>query len=505
MASRDRSTHTPPRPGRLARPVLALAAAAALGGGLVLATAATAFAQGDDSSSPPSGASLLGGWTLTSSAAGVSAYYEQPNFPIPATPSLEFDLGYSNASYDAGPTGNSNASALWPGPVVGGGDTNLPLLIDPYLEQYAGPLASTIEPLVPDSNTWPIQALSEYPQGPTTASNNNGPTSMDSSADASGSSASSSLGLVGGSADESSLPSGMLTVQSIGSTSQETIDDLGNAISEATSTVHGIDIAGFIDIGAVTSTATSSSNGNQATVSGSSAVSDMTIAGEPVTVSSSGISAAGNTENLLGSLVPNVNQILSTAGITITLTNPTDTVQGASGERQLDGLKVTIDLSTYDQDFNQLVAELPSSITSNLDQLPVPSPYKQSITLDIGWANVNADATPPFNLSAVTPGTSTLSTPTLGSITPSSSSPSFTATPSSATGSAPSPGSDISPTADIVKATPVALFRGIGTGLIIAGAVLAAVLVGLLLGMDGAVGRLAAAVPCVGEDTGGIG
>jgi hypothetical protein len=502
----------PLRPAWLRPAWLGLAAPVAAATLAVLMTAPAAWADSGGSSSPgasgqagaPPG-SNLGGFTLSSSAAGLSVYYEQPNFPIPATPTFEFDLGYSSATYDAGPVGTANGSALWPGPVIAGGGSQLPLLIDPYLQQYAGPLASTIEPLVPTAGAWPIQASSAYPQGPQTATNDNGPLAMNSSTNDSGSTASSALALIGGA--NTSLPAGMLTVQAVGSTSQDTIDSLGNAVSEATSTVHGIDIAGgLIHIGAVESTASSSSDGNNATLSGASNVTDVTVAGEAVTVGSNGITVPGNPSgsgNPLAALAPNVNQVLSTAGITMTLTSPTDTVSGASGQRQLDGLKVTIDLSTYDQDFTSLLAMLPSSLTSGLDQLPVPTPYRQSITIDLGWVQVNAAASPAFNPSLTLPspggGLSTLgSTGTSGT-------PAIPGTPGTAGTTGTTGTAAPTPTVRLPAASTPALFKGIGTGLIILGLILAALLTAFLLGADRAVGRLAAAVPCVGEDIGDLG
>ncbi|HXZ62741.1 MAG TPA: choice-of-anchor P family protein [Acidimicrobiales bacterium] len=501
-----------------------LAVSAALCGAAGLLLLSTGVAWADPGSSSPSSSSSssgssgssapgsnLGGFTLSSSAAGISVDYEQPNFPIPETPSAELDLGWSSASYDAGPVGTANAASIWFGPIATAG-SELPLLVDPYLQEYFGPLASTLEPLVPTGLSDPVQAQSAYPQGPTTASNNNGPMSMDSSADENGSTGSSSLALVGGPSAQSSLPAGMLTIQSAASTSQDTIDNLGNAVSEATSTAHGIDLfGGIVQIGAVSSTATSSSDGNNATLAGSSTVTDATVAGEPVSVSSSGVNAVGNGEDPLAS-APNVNQILSQAGITMAVTNPTDSVSNtggsASGQRTLQGLVVTINLATYDQDYSQLVSELPSQLTSGLAQLPVPTPYKQTITLQIGWAQVNAAASPPYNLSlGSTPDDSTgSSVGGLGST--GTGGGSF---PSGGTGlgtGAGGPGTaGLSPStaaATIPNAAPVALFKGVGTGLIVLGLVLAALLAALLVGADRAVGRLAAA-PCVGEHTGDVG
>lgn len=498
------------------RAALAGLAGSAAVAGAVLLVAAPAGADSSTPSStsggatPAGGASSLGGWNLESSAAGVSVFYEQPNFPVPATPTFEFNFGYSQASYNAGPVGESNASALWPGSVVAGGGSQLPLLLDPYIEQYLPQAAPTVEPLIPNFGPWPLAAASAFPQGPTTNTNANGPVAMHSSADQNGSTASSSVGIVGGPADKSALPAGLLTIQAVGSTSQDTIDNLGNALAEATSTVHGIDIAGgLIHIGEVTSTATSSSDGNQGTVNGTSAVTGVTVAGENVSVDAQGVHVANNNEPILATVLPNVAQVLSTAGITLSLTNPADTVNGASAARQLDGLAVKIDLSTYDQNLSKLMSMLPSQLTQGLSQLPIPTPYKQSVTLDFGWVNVNAAASPPFNdtgstdLSGDNSALSTLGTGGIDTGTPSDLGLGGSGTsPTSSGGTTPSASG---PTQNLATA-PAALFKGVGTGLIIIGLLLTALLVGLLFGADRAVGRLAeAAAPCIGEDVGDLG
>ena len=512
--ARSKATSKSPRARSKAASVLALAAVATTAGGvLVLAAGPAAWADTSGSSTGSAGSagssasgtsapgSNLGGFTLSSSAAGLSVYYNQPNFPIPANPTFEFDVGYSSATYNAGPVGSANASAIWPGPVIAGGGSQLPLLFDPYIQQYAGPLAPTLEPLVPTAGAWPIQAASAYPQGPQSATNNNGPLAMDSEANTNDSKATSALGLIGGA--NTSIPSGMVTVQTVGSTSEDTIDSLGNAVSEATSSVHGIDIAGgLIHIGAVTSTGTSSSDGNNATLSGGSNVTGVTVAGQQVGINSGGISVSNQNANLLSS-APNPNTVLSTAGITMALTNPTDTVNGPSGQRQLDGLKVTIDLSQYDQNYSKLVSMLPSQITSGLNQLPLPTPYKQSITIDFGWAQVAAAASPSYNpsLTLNTPsdnGSSTLGTTGTGGTPGTLGTPGTPGTGTTGNGSS-------SPSIRLPNASPAALFKGVGTGLIILGLILAAVLTAFLLWSDRAVGRLAAAVPCVGEDIANLG
>ena len=97
-------------------------------------------------------AHALGGYTITALAEAVTAQYEQPNFPLPATPSLEFDEGYAATSDNSGPTGTAVASSLYPGQVVANAGPELALLVPGV-------------PL-PPAPVWPIEATSEYPQTP---------------------------------------------------------------------------------------------------------------------------------------------------------------------------------------------------------------------------------------------------------------------------------------------------------------------------------------------------
>ncbi len=504
------------------------------GGALLWAGPAGADgAQGAGSSaatSPASPTTALGGYTLTATGSGMSIYYEQPNLPVPATPSLEADAGYSTAAFDSGPIGTANASTLWPGAVVAGGGSELSLLVGPYLDEYCGSSCSNVT--VPDVGNWPIDATTAYPQGPDTDTNDTGPSTMEANSNDAASTATASLSSTGGSGT-SELSSAMVNAQSVGSTAQGTISNAGDAVAEATSTVQGISIAGLIDVGQVTSTATSSSDGTQGTVQGSSAVTGATVAGQAVTVNSSGVQAAGQAnQNPLGALTPTVSQILQTAGMTMTLTNPTDTVNGPAAQRQLDGLQVTINLSTYDKNFASLVAMMPSQLKSAIFELPAPLPDEQIVTIDFGWVNVNANASPAFSF-APSPGSSDSSssfgapgtdTTTPGGATPSSFSeePSTTAgglsdtpiTDSTGIGGGTGLGGDTGGSgngtgngdgtpggASLASTTaPVQLFKGIGAGLIALGLLLGAILAFFLIRTEAAAGALGTGPPCVGED-----
>ncbi|MHB8438707.1 MAG: choice-of-anchor P family protein [Acidimicrobiales bacterium] len=486
----------------------AIAAAALVG--VVLFAALPAGADTQESGPIAPGAVQLGGFDVAATAAGLSVFYNQPDFPIPATPTLEFDLGYSTSTYDSGPIATANGATMWPGSVIAGGGSQLPLLLDPYIEQYAPQLASSVEPLIPTSLNYPFQTPTAYPQGPGTATNDNGPLAMNSSSTQDAAEANSSIGIVGGAASESATPAGFLRIQAIGSQTTSSLNPNGDAVSQATSAVHDIALfGGLVTIGAVQSTATSVSDGTEAQVSGASTVVGATVAGEPVTISSTGVQVLNNNQSVLGTLAPSVNQILSTAGISMELTNPTDMVQGASAQQQLDGLVVTIDLSTYDQDFSKLESMLPSQLTSGLGQLPLPPPYKQSVTLDFGWLNVNTAGSPAFNLGLGSDlgigATGSSTTGTVGTLGSSGLAAIPGTTGVSGVSSLPagtSPGTTpAASSGTTLSASPTAaLFKGVGLGAVLLGLLLAALLVFALWRADKAVGEMAAGAPCIGEE-----
>ena len=485
--------------------VLLIGAAPALADGSSGSGSSTSGGSG--SGSGGGGPAALGGYTLGAVGSGLSIYYEQPNFPVPATPTLEGNLGYSNSTFNAGPTGEALASVFWPGQVAANGASQLSLLLGGYL----APAFGGNPPNLPNPGPWPVQADAKFPQGPDTQKNDNGPSTMEASSTSAASTASSALGATGGS---SSLPAGMVSAQSVGSTAQSTVDNAGQAVAQATSSVHGVSIiGGLITIGQVTSTASSASDGNQATVQGTSTVAQVTVADQAVTVDSSGVHASGTapaTVPVLGTVGPTANQILSMAGITMTLTNPTDNVSGPSGTRQLDGLQVVMDLTTFDKNLAALVAMLPSQLASQIEQLPLPLPNQQTITLDFGWVNVNAAASPPYNTSLGSTdlggggGAGGLSSDLgstsgdLGTGGGTYSTPGTPGSPGSSGTQGGTPGAGGGATTALATAH-AALFKGIGSGLIVLGLLLAGLLAFALLRADAAVGALAASPPCVGE------
>ena len=425
----------------------------------------------------------LGGWSLSASAAGMRLTYEQPNLPIPATPSAELDAGYTAATFGSGPVGQSTASVLYPGQVVASSGSQLGAII---------PGA----PALPD---WPVQAHASYPTGRSSAKDDQGPMAMDASAAPGGSIAGASMGTPSGAA---AVPAGLVTSQAVASTSHTAVAS-GVAIATALAWVHNLRIAGgVVEVASARSTATERSNGSKAWCAESSAVTGVTVAGDAVTVDRSGVHAAGHDAPIgLMGLVP--QQVLEMAGISLKVTSPTQKADAGSGSCTAPSLEIRFDLTKFDADAGQLVASLPSQLAGIVYKLPLPVPDSQVVTLDLGSVSVQAAASPAYDPPPLPPphqpggGMPPPSPVPSGQPVPSAGSPSPAATPplasqpagvpsglgpasgpaatAAAPSSAPPPAAAGLPRASIGSAVPT-VFKGIGAPLVGLGVAAAAAL-----------------------------
>jgi hypothetical protein len=462
-------------------PTLGVATVLLIGGGSGLL--ALAYSSG------PAGAdnTALGGFTVNALAEAVTAQYEQPNFPLPSTPSLEFDEGYAATSDNFGPSGSAVASVFYPGQVVAN----------------AGPELSLLVPGVPlpPAPVWPLEAVSKFPETPNTAATDEPGVSMDASSDTNGNTATASLGDDAATAGASgataspTAPSGpgnvlagssaLIGIGNLSGTSSSQAPST-SATASASATVSGISLlAGFITIGAVTTTATATSDGTSGTVTGSTVLTNVDIAGQQVTIDANGISVTGK-NTPLALPVAALNTLLKELGITLAVTNATDSIKGPSASRTLDGLQLSINLDTLDAAAGKFESLLPASLTSSL---PVALPNMQLLTLDLGTVTVSSTASPAFGSDSGSGDTGTTSpsdqftSPTTGSFgttgdtggssfsapggTTGTPSPTAT-TPAAGTGS---PSGSGQPTSAV---TPV--FKGVGTLFLLAGLALALIL-----------------------------
>ncbi len=374
-------------------------------GGLLLTVTGLPLGSGPaaaDSTTPGSAtpSSGLGGFSLEASAMPVQISLNDPSLPIPAKPSGELDLSYSQATVSTG-LSHAVSSLVWPGAVLGDG---LPTL-GQFLNTVNIPLPVPVHlPNLPLPQ-YPIKSETTAPQGPFDATMTLAPGANQTahSGDVSSAAATTMSGFD---------TAGLISVGGVTSTSTSTAAS-GRATAAATSAVSNLSLlAGMINVSSIKTDISAVSDGAKATVTGTTNMSGLTVAGMAFTADSTGLHLAGTNSNalstLLGTVVGNANQALAALGINVSFYTPLDTSDGASASRSSTGLVITIDTAVLKAKiagpFNALLAALPSQFVSQLGTFTSLAP---TITMVIGSAYVSSAASPTFDSSLITPPSST--------------------------------------------------------------------------------------------------
>jgi hypothetical protein len=161
----------------------------------------------------------------------------------------------------------------------------------------------------------------------------------------------------------------------------------GVAVAESVSRVSDIILgAGAIRIESVVSTAKATSDGNVADAVGSTKVEGFTIAGFPVSVTTEGVSVAGqfNVPNPLGPAIDPVNAALETLGAKVALSTPVVTKEGGKADVIAGGLIISFDNAI-------VLGNIPPEAKANF-----PIDPQGKTTLVFGQASALADASPGF-------------------------------------------------------------------------------------------------------------
>jgi hypothetical protein len=217
---------------------------------------------------------------------------------------------YADASIKLG-YGQANSAIGWPGSLVANLGSVLILLSPVPLPQQTTAL------------NWPVQVSAQSSSGPPTVTNTTIPgTAMSATATPSNVLADAVIDASSNAAVGSAGHSeGQAHVQETGAAA---------ALAEAKSVVHNISMAGGqVTIGSVSSTAQGTTDGVHATATGRTVVSDMKIAGIPVTVDGGGVHASGGTVPL-GSATQTVNDAIAKMGLTIAVSSPITTGRGGT-------------------------------------------------------------------------------------------------------------------------------------------------------------------------------
>jgi hypothetical protein len=333
------------------------------------------------------------GFDMGSKATAVQLVFDSPSLGVPATPSGELNLAFSEATFKSGPSGYGLGSVLWPGQVVAA----LPPFIIGIIEEQA------MQDIPLDLPTYPVRAETFYPAGPQDSSFQLGTLVMSSKAHDTFTEANSHL-------NSFAFP-GIIDLGTQTSMTSTGFDTAG-AVSIAEAAVSDLSIQGVLTIDGITTRATARSDGKKGTVAGKTTVTGAQVAGIDVVIDNEGVRVAGSEGPGTAVAQQAVNQALAQSEISIELAQPIDTIAGPSATRALGGIIVTMKSGPL----NAIIALLPPDIRKQItDNITFDQVFSVSIAPAVvtAGAGLGADAIqPPVDTGPVPPAINTGDTTT---------------------------------------------------------------------------------------------
>ncbi len=213
---------------------------------------------------------------------------------------------------------------------------------------------------------------------------------------------------------------------------------VGSALAEATtetdgstvtirarSELGGIDIVGLLEIEALVTEVTATSDGTETKLVGGTTVTGASLLGQAVTIDADGVHLAENGSDtllggLLGPLVGNLNDVLAAAGLEVTVAGPVELGGGTSGQLAATGLRIDVNISerTFPA-LGELLALLPP-IENPLPGVPSIEDLLQVVqanhvaSVEVGRAVVALSARPTPDRTPFTPPTGGIRPPAVG-------------------------------------------------------------------------------------------
>ena len=376
------------------------------------------------------------GYDLGAKATGALWTIDSPSLGIPAKPTGEFNIAFSETTLRSGPSGYAIGSIAWPGQVAAG----LPSFVQGDIERQSG------EELPADIPNYPVRAESFYPQGPTSASSQVGTMSMRSTAREANSDANAHVNAfgfpgVGEMGSQTSMASSGFDPEGVVSMAEAAANDIAF-------------FGGIITIDGVVSRLTARSDGVKASVAGTTTVVGAEVQGMGVTIDATGVHAGDEEGPDSAAAQQAVNQVLNQLGASFELAEPVDTIQGAQGSRALGGLLLRIKSSTLEP----LIAALPPDLQS---QIRGQVTFDQDMTVQIAPAAVSAGAAKVLDFGVDTP-----SLPVGGDTGGATTGGDTSVAPSGPTGSAPGGGGVTGGGPVAIESTP-AVFNGVPVWLVV--------------------------------------
>lgn len=305
----------------------------------VLATAATgafaSVARADTSSS--SSSSNVVGEAVTTEAIGAQFAFNIPNLiPLPNQNLIEEDLPFARSIVSTGPTVDSVGAPYYPGDIL----ANL------------GGLESEFFPPQLPNTPYPFMARAQYPATPSYGATS---TFAGGSGPAPGGTATANVNGGNASGTDSDIVVGAGMGQGGAPLLEFATNQANESTTIATSSITGtasavikaIEIAGMVDISQITSTAQSTSDGNNGQPTASVRLGQVTVDGQQAYIDNQGVHVGGSGTSsvalpTIAQLQSSLNQTLSQDGITIRLLDPKQTTNGAEGIADAGGLQIMI-------------------------------------------------------------------------------------------------------------------------------------------------------------------
>ncbi len=307
------------------------------------------------------------GYELGAKATGALFAFDSPSLGVPAKPTGELNIAFSETTLRSGPTGYAIGSIAWPGQVVAA----LPAFLQKEIEVQSG------QDFPFEVPNYPVRAESFYPQGPFSQSTQTGTAAMRSSAREQNTDASSHINAfafpgIGGIGTQTSLASSGF--------------DPSGVVSMAESAANDINFfGGIIKVDSVVSRLTARSDGEKATLAGTTTIAGAEIQGMGVTIDPNGVHAGDQEGPDSAAAQQAVNQVLNQLGASLELAKPVDSISGAQGSRALGGLILRVKSSTLEP----LIVALPEPLQT---QVRGQVTLDQDIAIQIAPAAVTAGA-----------------------------------------------------------------------------------------------------------------
>ncbi len=310
----------------------------------------------------------LGGIRGLAAAGGVKVLYN-PKGLLPTGPPVDLTAPDALATISTGPLTFARAGVADPGDLLANPEA---LLTQASPDYPAGTVPS-----------WPLRITASSSLGNPSAESNPAP-GMRASVEALKDSAHAVASMPG-----TELPA----IAAFGSVVSEawTKTDGASVVSRARSRISGFNLLGVVVIDSIVSDLTATSDAVTAKLEGATTVVGATVAGRKVTIDSDGVHARSKN-------APDLNALLTRAGIKITLADPSSAKSGSSGQRDVGGLRIDLVFST---------ASYPA-LSSLLDMLPPLEPVapgapgvedliavaraRHTSVIQLGSASVQVDA-----------------------------------------------------------------------------------------------------------------